>query len=190
MQKNGFSLLETLIALVILCLSLVMLFSIFVLAQKFYQRGEVEAELLQNGRIIIERISREARQAAEMVSALPLSEIEFQDGHNPSPYDYLNSDYYYVRYYLDAVSHEFHRQYRVYCFDDCSLCSSFYRWNDKTMQDGQEVFTHACDLEDYVVGEYVSSVQFSGAGVINFSLTLSHNNQTVYLKSAVFGRDL
>ncbi|PIR91460.1 hypothetical protein COU03_02125 [bacterium (Candidatus Gribaldobacteria) CG10_big_fil_rev_8_21_14_0_10_41_12] len=201
-MKNGFTIVEVLVATAIFVLAIGLVFNIYVLAQKFYQRGETEAELLQNGRITLERISRDIRQAAEMVTALPQtpdsllspppSAIEFQDGHQPSPYDSLGSDYYYIRYYLATSTGpgEMHRQYRVYCFDDCSVCATYYRWNDTRIQDGETVVAHACNLEDYVVGEYFSDIKFWGAGLVNISISLTRFNYPVNLKSAVSGRNL
>ncbi|MEK9153237.1 MAG: hypothetical protein AAB723_01400 [Patescibacteria group bacterium] len=202
MTIQGFTIVEILVATAIFVLAIGLVLNIYILAQKFYQRGETEAELLQNGRIVIERISRDVRQAAEMVTALPQtpdlllspppSAIEFQDGHQPSPYDSLGSDYYYIRYYLatSTGSGEMHRQYRVYCFDNCETCSSYYRWNDTRIQDGETIIAQACNLEDEVVGEYFSDVKFWGSGLINVSMSLTRFGYLINLKSAVSGRNL
>lgn len=185
--------------MVIFCLMVGLVFSIFAFSQRFYRQTENDAELLQNGRIVLERISRDLRQAVEMVTQLPqtpdapenppLSELEFQDGHTPSPYEQLGSDYYYIRYYLDANVKEVHRQYRVYCFDACASCSAYFRWNDIRIELGQEVHALACDLEDRVVGEFIDGLQFWGAGLIDISLDLNKDGRTVNLQSAVLGRN-
>lgn len=196
---NGFTLVEVLVTVTIFVLVLAVIANIYVLSQKFYQEGSVEAELLQNGRIILERLARELRQAEEIVTQLPQtsdnpdnpppSEIEFQDGHRPSPYQALGSDYYYIRYYLPEGSGEMHRQYRVYCFDDCAVCSAYFRWDDTKPENSHQVQTHPCNLEEKAIGEYISGAEFWGAGLINISLLLSLSGKEVNLKTAIFGRN-
>lgn len=197
---TGFTLIEILITIAIFALVVTLVFNIYFLSQKFYLQGETKAELLQNGRIILERVTRDIRQSSELVTALPQipdspdnpppSEIEFQDGHTPSPYDYLGSTYYYIRYGLSTSTGEMRRQYRVYCFDDCATCANYFRWNDTQLVEGEPVPTHPCDLEDRVVGEYVLNAQFWGAGLINVSLALTKGNEQLDFKTEIFGRNL
>lgn len=195
-KKSGFTLIEVLITIAIFCLVVGLVFNLYDLSQRFYRASETKAELLQNGRIILERLARDIRQAEEMVTPLPQtpdsppSEIEFQDGHTPSPYAYLGSDYYYIRYELATSTGEMYRQYRVYCFDDCGTCSSYFRWNDTQLVDGEPVSTHPCDLEDRVIGEYLTEVKFWGAAVINLVLELNKGNEQIELKTEIFGRNL
>jgi len=199
MESSGFTIIEVVIVTAIFCLVVGLILNIYVFSQKFYRQTEIDAELLQNGRTVLERISRDLRQAAELVTQLPQvpdvpqdppsSEIEFQDGHTPSPYQELGSNYYYIRYYVNADTMELYRQYRVYCFDPCLSCSSYYRWNDTMLVGGQQVQPQTCDLEDRVVGEYMSNLQFWGSGLINVSLNLEKSGQTINLKTAIWGRN-
>lgn len=196
MRKTGFTIVEVLITVTIFILIVVVIFSIYLASQKFYQMGEVRAELLQNGRVISERTAREIRQAEEIVTALPQvpdnpdnpppQEIEFQDGHTPSPYEHLGSDYYYIRYYLATTTGELYRQYRVYCFDPCETCSSYFRWNDIQGEDQAQ----PCNLEEKMIGEFVKEVKFWGSGLINISLILSKRNEEINLQTEIFGRNL
>lgn len=193
---TGFTIVEVLITVTIFVLIVVILFSIYWASQKFYQRGEARAELLQNGRVVLERMTREVRQAEEIITALPQmpdnpdnpppQEIEFQDGHIPSPYQYLGSDYYYVRYYLATSSQELYRQYRVYCFDPCAICSAYFRWNDTLGEDQ----VHPCNLEEKIIGEYVKETKFWGSGSINISLILTKQSEEINLQTEIFGRNL
>jgi len=92
-NRKSFTLLEVLIIIFISSLVFIAILEIYLAGQKLYSLGENRAEILQNGRIILERISRELRQAKEIVTPLPQvdnnpdfpppSEIEFQDGHTP-----------------------------------------------------------------------------------------------------------
>jgi len=200
MHNQGFSLVEIMLAVVIFSLMVGLILNVFIFSQKLYRQTETELELLQNGRIVLERISRDLRQAEEMVTALPqvpdnpdnppLQEIEFQDGHNPSPYAGLGSDYYYIRYYLNLANNEVYRQYRVYCFDPCETCTSYFRWNDSRLEGEELVTTHACDLEDRIIGEYLSDLRFWGLGTINISLVLNKSAQTMNLQTSTWGRNL
>lgn len=196
----GFTLMEVIVAISIFVLVTMIVFAIYFVGQKFYQKSELRAEILQNGRVVLERLVREIRQTQEVITALPQTpdnpdnppagEIEFQDGHLPSPYAYLASDYYYIRYFIASSTREIHRQYRVYCFDECGSCADFFRWSDNKMEDGEPVFVHPCILEDKVVGEYANAFSFWGAGVVNISLTLQKLNELLDFQTSVFGRNL
>lgn len=197
---TGFTIVEVLITVAIFILIVVVIFSIYLTSQRFYQRGEVRAELLQNGRVILERLAREIRQAEEIVTPLPQlpdnpdnpppEEIEFQDGHIPSPYQELGSDYYYIRHYLATTTGELYRQYRVYCFDSCEICNTYFRWNDTKIVGEEIVKAHPCDLEDKIIGEYAKELKFWGSGLINISLTLFKQNEKIDMQTKILGRNL
>lgn len=199
-MSKSFTLPEVLIVISIFVLVSIAVFNVYFSGQKFYGRGEVRAELLQNGRIILERMTREIRQAQEIVTPLPqvennpdnppASEIEFQDGHTPSPYEGLGSDYYYIRYYLSTTTGELYRQYRVYCFDPCSTCNSYFRWNDTKVEGEETLHSHPCNLEEKIIGEYVSDLKFWGTGIIGISMTLEKGGEGLDLQTKIFGRNL
>lgn len=198
--SKGFTIIEITVTMSILIIVVMAVLGISFLGQRFYRYGEIRAEILQNGRIISERIAREIRQADELVTQLPQVpglpdnppslEIEFQDGHTPSPYDYLGSEYYYIRYYIAVSTNEVYRKYIVYCFDDCGTCTEYFRWNDTKMVGGAEVGTSACELEDRIIGEYVQDMNFWGAGLINISLTMQKGTEQIDLNTKVLGRNL
>ena len=86
-SHTGFSLTEMLIVIAIFILVILAVYSVYNLSQQAYLTGEKLAEITQNGRVVLERISREIRQAKEIVTELPEeridapNEIKFQDGH-------------------------------------------------------------------------------------------------------------
>jgi len=90
--KTGFTLTEVLVVTIILVLIVVTIFTVHTFSQRGYREGEELAELTQNGRVILERISREIRQTKEIIPLFPdtetnaTSNIQFQDGHIPSVY--------------------------------------------------------------------------------------------------------
>ena len=198
--KKGFTFLESLIIIFISTLVFITVLEVYLAGQNLYFLGENRAEILQNGRIILERISRELRQAKEIVTPLPQvdnnpdflppSEIEFQDGHTPSPYQSLGADYYYIRYHFSSSTKEIKRQYLVYCLDDCSSCQNYYKWNEKIQREGQTLSPHACILEDKVIGEYVNNIKFWGKTLINIEIEVSKFKENIQLKTSIFARNL
>ncbi len=84
---TGFTLTELLITITVMSLVIGVVYGAYILSQRAYRAGGISAEILQNGRVILERMSREIRQAREIVTDLPegrvdpSDEIIFQDGH-------------------------------------------------------------------------------------------------------------
>lgn len=197
--KKGFTLVEVLVSMAILTVAIILIFTIYFTSQKFYQKTETKAEILQNARVVIERLTREIRQAQQVVTALPqysnsstfppANEIEFQDGHSPSPYSDLGSDYYYIKYFFLPNNGEIHRQYKVYCFDNCSSCTAYFRWNDTQLIEGVLTQAHECILEDRVIGEFVKELKFWGAGPITFYLLLEKSGEQINFQTNVYGRN-
>ncbi len=101
MKRNqtlkSFTLVEVLVTISLFLIIVVIIYSVQAFSQKVYQRGEVATEIIQNGRVILERISRELRQAKYIVTLLPEisddpefpppAEILFQDGHLLSTFE-------------------------------------------------------------------------------------------------------
>lgn len=208
-KLNGFTLTELLVMIGIFLIVMVAIYSAHVLSQRAYRESETAAEITQNGRVILERMVREIRQAKEIVTELYYDEtgatstLEFEDGHTPilSRYQGLGSDHYYIRYYIPTSTNELRRQYRVYCFDDCqfdncqpqsdvctNVCSSYHRWN--STQEITPTSTHPCVLEDKTIGEYVVGLEFWDLPVINTSITLEKNQKRINLRTKIFGRNL
>ncbi|MDO8524835.1 MAG: prepilin-type N-terminal cleavage/methylation domain-containing protein [bacterium] len=182
-MSKGFTLVEVLVAMAIFLIAVILIFSIYLTSQKFYRTTEIKAEILQNARVILERMTRELRQTQDIVTVLPqapdnpdsppMSEIEFQDGHSP--------DYYYIRYYVSTTTGEIIREYKVYCLDVCEACSTYFKW------DAPQVY--GCSLENRVVGEFAQEMKFWGAGIINVSLKLQKINEEIDFQTNVFSRN-
>ncbi|MGC9031571.1 MAG: PilW family protein [Minisyncoccia bacterium] len=199
-KSKGFTIAESLVVILMFSLVFIALLELYLAGQKLYLKGENRAEILQNGRIILERLSRELRQAKEIVTPLPQikdnenfpppSEIEFEDGHYPSPYQNLGANYYYVRYYFVSSTKEIRRQYLVYCFEDCNVCQSYFKWNDKKEKNGNLILPKPCVLEEKTVGEYVENISFWGDSLIHILLSLKKVDEKIDLKTAIFARNL
>jgi type II secretory pathway pseudopilin PulG len=212
-KNYSFTLTETLVTVAVFLIIIVTIYSAYVLSQKSYREREMSAEIAQNGRVILERMVREIRQAKEIVTELPQdpdnpneppsAEIEFEDGHIPLSCQELGSDHYYIRYYIYTPADsqepkELRRQYRVYCFDACDTCNTYWRWDDTRIVEGITEPTHPCNLrkdctlgEDVdTIGEYITDLKFWGKSLIDISITLSDKNKEIKLQTEVFGRNL
>jgi len=116
-KRLGFTLLELIMAITIAMIIFLSISYIYTTNQKVFFYTDTKAETMQNGRVILDRISRELRQAEDMVTSLPADnsnpetlpeEIMFQDGHDSSTITY-------IRYYLDGSN--INRQSIVYYFE-------------------------------------------------------------------------
>jgi len=90
-KSPSFTLTEIIVTITILILIIGAIFSLYISGQRAYQKGEAASELTQNGRLILERMTREIRQTGEIITPLPdvpdnpddppPEEIFFKDGH-------------------------------------------------------------------------------------------------------------
>ena len=90
-KSDGFTFGEILVAMTVSILIIGGAYTVYRIAQKSYQITLKKADLVQNARIVLDRMSREIRQATEIATELPpipddpnnppVSEIMFEDGH-------------------------------------------------------------------------------------------------------------
>jgi len=86
---RGFTLIEITTVLSLFMMISLIVFNIITLSNRIYLHKEQSTEILQNGRVILDSISREIRQSKGVVTDLPSNrnsgkkEIIFQDGHVP-----------------------------------------------------------------------------------------------------------
>ena len=91
---KGFTLIEVLITAGIFIIILVIIANVIILGNQIYWEEEKAKEVMQNGRVVLDSISREIRQSRKIITSLPdedcdnpldedcpPSEIIFQDGH-------------------------------------------------------------------------------------------------------------
>jgi len=258
----GFTLIEILISVTIFVFITVAIYSVHALSQRAYRESETAIEITQNGRVILDRMAREIRQAKAIAMEMPeeqaeaANEIIFQDGHlvpaftegqvqgagvktivlelsasdkngyyknmfimavNPANgetqtkkivnydgetrtaqleeewqtlpvgWDYqIDSSYYYVRYYRNDQD-EVWKQVFAYCFtgagENCIHPLVFVAWNSASSK--QEII-----LEEKIVGQYASEMEFWGRRLINVLLVLSKNGKTLNFETSIAGRNL
>ncbi len=86
---RGFTLVEILVVVAIFGIIFLIIINSVILSNRAYWKEENSIEIMQNGRVVLDAISREVRQSKVIVSSLSedeessSSEIIFQDGHLP-----------------------------------------------------------------------------------------------------------
>ena len=85
----GFTLVEVIIAISISVILFLIISLVYYVSQNAYKKTDTRAEITQNGRVMLDRIIRELRQAQRLITVLPPdnsnpaawpSEIEFENG--------------------------------------------------------------------------------------------------------------
>ncbi|MAG28687.1 hypothetical protein CL632_00875 [bacterium] len=185
MNKRGFTLFEALIAITAGVTLLGLVMSIYLLSIKSLSLGQNRAELTQDSRIIIERITRDFREARDIATILPedsddvenppTNDVELQDGHT----QILQ----YIRYYLSGT--DLKRQIRQYSFaSDPTVLVPF---------DAEDDFSNPPDLvilSDNIVGEFVNDIDYYGDNPIFIELTLIEGDITHKTRTTIYGRNL
>lgn len=184
-KSNGFSLIEIIIVISLSVILFLIISMVYYISQKTYQKTDTRAEITQNGRVIVDRIIRELRQAQSITTVLPAdnsdpnnlpSEIKFIDGHN-------TSQIYYIRYYLDGS--DIKREYSRYYF--ASEPTNYVHDYD-TDQFGNSPIQEI--TEDKVVGEHASDIEFWGNSLVTINLSLIKNSETIIINTSIYGRNL
>jgi len=158
------------------------LLNIFSLGNRAITQGGRLAEITQNGRIALERMSRELRQAEELVVALPETstvpahEIQFQDGHDPTSLTY-------IRYYLSGNA--LHRE--VFYYSRSAAPTIHVHFQDINPDGSPATKTIT---EDTVIAEYIATLSLWGNQLINISLTVVEGATSSTLTTILYGRNL
>jgi prepilin-type N-terminal cleavage/methylation domain-containing protein len=179
----GFTLVEMLIVMVIFILIATALYTVYNLNYKTYRDTEKSAEIIQNGRVILERMARELRQTKNVATDLSSSEAQatdtiiFEDGHDISTVHYIH-------YFQDGTN--INREVLAFYFSGDP--STYVSWNAAPPL-GQTLQISTLDSSK-IIGEYVSDLGFWGKPVINITLTLQKQNKQINIKTAIFGRNL
>ncbi|MFA6594441.1 MAG: hypothetical protein WCT16_04280 [Candidatus Buchananbacteria bacterium] len=186
-NNSGFTLVEIVVSITIAIIIFLLITATYVISQSAYSQTDTTAELTQNGRVMLDRLVREIRQAQSISTALPVdtsnpevlpNEIKFLDGHDIS---YKH----YIRYYQDDDTLK--RQIIVYYFP---ASTTYYVLETDTDVDEPHNPPIEATLEDKIVGEFVDDIEFWGDKLININLSLFKGGTSQVLYTAVFGRNL
>ena len=143
----------------------------------FSQLGN-RAELTQNSRIVLERITRDLRQAVRLVTHLPASQLEFQDGHDTSTITY-------IRYFMQ--NNELYRENSYYAFPAAPQTRVLF---DEL--DAQGNLPQKTVLTNELTAEYISALAISLAEnrMMVIALTASKGQTVLPATTMVFARNL
>ncbi|MDO8592162.1 MAG: hypothetical protein Q7R92_00135 [bacterium] len=183
---TGFTLLEIIVSISLFVIIILLMSDLYLVTQRAYNKNSAIAELTQNARVSLDRISRELRQASSIITTLPATDTEegnpppsqifFQDGHN-------NSQTTYLRYYLNGA--DLMREHKAYYFDQEPLIYVTYNSVDQGGSPPREAI-----LENYVVGEYFTDLKFWGTGgLINILLSLEKNQNNFSINTSIYSRN-
>jgi len=179
---KGYTLTELLVALAVFILVAAGIFSFLVAAQRFYSEGEDIGEVNRSGRMITKKITKEFRQAREIVTELPAAsstaaeDLEFEDGRR-------EESYYYIHYFKEGG--EVKREVLRYYFP--SDPEEFLPWDATSSE--EELATTVVE-GPIIAGRYVSDLKFWGEPVLNISVSLQKEGKEADFQTKVFGRNL
>jgi len=170
--KRAFTLVELLLALMIASLLVSMTAGAYTLFRRTLAQQQTSAELAQNGRVVVDRLSRELRQSPLVVTVLPddpsdtsvtqPSEIEFESGHD--------STMTYYRYYVSNGVLKLDTKYYYYS----SAPATHVRYTTASPQP-QAAVTSTVDVADRV-----KSLAFYGDQSVRIVLTTTDGGTQDY----------
>lgn len=167
--------------------------SVYSLFRISMTRDQSRAELSQNARIALDRLTRELRQTPYIVTELPADrgdtsvpqpgEIEFEDGHaEPGDSNYLTYRYYYVSQGILKL------EIKEYYFS--SNPSQRVRQSDIGVG-GEHPVENILSVPAIDISENVQSIAFYGSNLLDVQInTADGQNQSYSLRTQVVGRNL
>ena len=191
--KKGLTLVELIVS-VAAALSIVMaVWFAFGTSNISLTRNLVRVEISQNARAVLDRISREVRQALEVTSELPdsetdaVSEIKFQDGHDASRVQY-------IRYFLE--NNQLKREQSHFYFESDIECQGVCcrdtpeRWVLYNVQDEFGNSPTECIDETIAIAENITELKFWGTENVYIKIKLNKNDQTVEFITQINPRNI
>ena len=178
---NGFTLIETMTGLSLFLVVVLLVGSIYILAQQTYNKCSSQNELVQNARVCLDRLSRELRQAEFLITDVSATSTElfFQDGHDS---DYIT----YIIYHL--IGTDLYRTHKAYYFPPWPVAPEQYTYYNSV--DAWGVSAASTTLESKIVGEYFDSLEFYGEnGLITVTANLKKSNANLKIDTKIYIRN-
>lgn len=204
-NKKGFTLVEILTVVFLGTLIILAAYSVYIISYKAYKRNSASSEVTQNGRIALERMSREIRQTVDIITDLPAdpsegtppAEIKFQDGHNfwpvatatpatptPTPSSTaVQGQIQYLTYYLSGT--DLHRKVSHYYF--AAYPDDWVLWSTQDNEGNSPL--EQVDL-DQIKAQQITSLQFWGDKTITVRLTASDGTISYPFETKCLGRNI
>ncbi|MCX6784808.1 MAG: prepilin-type N-terminal cleavage/methylation domain-containing protein [Candidatus Komeilibacteria bacterium] len=185
LKKSAFTLIELVAVVALGSLIFLLIYQMYDASQIIFKQSNTTLELAQNGRVVLDRLSRELRQAKVIATPLPADKNQngfpppnsllFENGHDAATIQYL-------RYQL--TGNALHRQVVTYAFAPNPDVYVHYDDVDQFGQRPQETIA-----EDRVIAEYISEINFYGSDQVTIELNLVKKNYHYYLLTTVGGRN-
>lgn len=185
-NNSGFTLTEIITVLGITLIITLITYDIFLVSQTSFKSGDEKLEITQNGRVFLDRVSRELRQTPEIATSLPATkteagfppaaEIMFEDGHDIVDIQYL-------RYFLDDSLIK--RQRLIYYFS--SEPTTHVR------HDARDAFGNlpqSTVVEERTIAEYINQLKFYGSSVTYVEVWLAKGKNRLHLYTGIWGRNI
>jgi prepilin-type N-terminal cleavage/methylation domain-containing protein len=185
-RQFGFTVIELLVAVIISSVLISLTIATYNLFRKTAIADQSKSDLDQNGRVAIDRLTRNIRQTPDIVTILPDDandtsvaephEIEFEDGNT--------GDLTYQRYYLNGTTLELDTKEYYFTADP----STRVHWNTRDASSNLPV-AHVISTQDIALN--VSNFTLYGYKPVEVYLTTSDpSGQKFMLRTAVTGRNL
>lgn len=184
-MKKGFSLPELLIAITITALVVEAAYFASRIGQSTFKSSSEKIELTQTSRVLLDRMSRELRQATEIATDLPPTEadppatqIMFEDGHVQITR--------YITYQFSTNS--VRRIITAYYFGTSLPDSS--EWVPYNALDSEGNPPNSAELNNDLIAENISTFTIYGDAVIYINLIAAKDGQEVNFSTAINPRNL
>jgi len=178
---NGFTLIETMSSLSLFVIIILLLGSIYILAQQTYNKTSGQNELVQNARVCLDRLSRELRQAEFLITDVSATSTKlfFQDGHDSDQITYIE--------YL-LIGTDLYRAHKAYYFPPWPVAPDQYTYYNSVDEWG--VLAASTTLESRIVGEYFDSLEFYGEnGLITITVNLKKAHANLNIDTKIYIRN-
>jgi len=193
MKKNkALTLIEILVAMAISIVIIAAAYEVYNISYKSYKKNYAMAELSQNARIALERMTRDVRQTMEIMTDLPEnpgagtppSSITFQDGHSY----WTDGRIQYLTYYLSDTN--LYRKTTHHTFTSPCETAPASTWVLSSARDALGQPPLFCDSEDKPRAEKITNLQFWGTSVVTIDLTVSDGTNTYTYQTKALGRNV
>ena len=192
MTKKGLTLIELLMAVSLSAILLGALYAVYSISYQAYKSGINKAELNQNARIAMERMSRDLRQTNCLVTSLPKNintfnppsnEIKFQDGHDTEQIQY-------IRYFHDGT--DLKREVTHYYIS--SDTDKWVEYNTIAPEGSTRIEIPNPAGEARTIADKITSLKFYGSDtserLINIEITASNSAGTYTYKTIISARNI
>lgn len=185
-MRRGFTLAELLVAISLSIIILSALYAVYVTSYRSYHNSINRAELDQNARISLERITRDLRQTNQITTALPLtdtdplnpapSHIMFQDGHSTTQIQYIE--------YALSGNNLLRKVEHFYFSSDPS---TWVPWN--ALDQYGNLPLESID-QNVTKADKVSSLEFYGGQLITIKIVVANSNGQISYQTQTLGRNI